>query len=54
VAVLTTADLGDAIAPLPVAHKIENLLEPPHPVLANGQVRFVGEPVAAVVAETAA
>jgi carbon-monoxide dehydrogenase large subunit len=54
VAVLTGADLEGAVAPLPVAHRIENLKAPPHPVLAHGHVRFVGEPVVAVVAETAA
>ncbi len=28
--------------------------EPPHPILANGKVRHVGDPIAAIVAETAA
>jgi carbon-monoxide dehydrogenase large subunit len=52
VAVVTAADLGPAARPLPVA--------PPHPALrgrnaaplAAGRVRFVGEAVAAVVAES--
>ena len=26
--------------------------EPPHPVLAQGKVRYVGDPVAMVIAET--
>ena len=32
----------------------EPMKEPPHPVLAQGKVRHVGDPIAAVVAETAA
>ena len=41
-------------ASLPVAHKMGalNLLTPPHFMLAVGEVRFVGEPVAIVVAAT--
>jgi len=37
---------------LPVAHKIPDLKTPPHYVLAIDEVRFVGEPVAVVVAST--
>ncbi len=54
VAVLTGEDLKDRIAPLPVAHRIENLKTPPHLALAIGRVRHTGEAVAVVVAESAA
>jgi carbon-monoxide dehydrogenase large subunit len=37
-------------ASLPVAHKMPALLTPPHPILATDEVRFVGEPIAVVVA----
>jgi carbon-monoxide dehydrogenase large subunit len=37
---------------LPVAHKIPDLKTPPHYVLALDEVRFVGEPVAVVVADS--
>ncbi|HEX3468941.1 MAG TPA: xanthine dehydrogenase family protein molybdopterin-binding subunit [Candidatus Elarobacter sp.] len=37
---------------LPVAHKLPELHAPPHYVLAVGEVRFVGEPVAVVVADS--
>lgn len=46
-------DLG-VTASLPVAHKIPDLKTPRHSMLALGHVRFVGEPIAVVVAETAA
>jgi carbon-monoxide dehydrogenase large subunit len=35
---------------LPVAHKMAQLLVPPHPALAVGETRYVGEAVAVVVA----
>lgn len=35
---------------LPCAHKMAELLVPPHPPLASGEVRYVGEPVAVVIA----
>lgn len=38
---------------LPVAHKIPDLKTPPHYVLAIDEVRFVGEPVAVIVADSA-
>jgi len=38
---------------LPVAHKIPDLKTPPHYVLAIDEVRFVGEPIAVVVADSA-
>ena len=40
-------------ASLPVAHKIADLKAPPHYLLALDEVRFVGEPVAVVVATSA-
>jgi aerobic carbon-monoxide dehydrogenase large subunit len=52
--VLTAADLDD-LRPLPVNRLpgVE-LADEPHPVLARDEVRYVGQPVAAVVAETRA
>ncbi|MBV8600570.1 MAG: xanthine dehydrogenase family protein molybdopterin-binding subunit, partial [Candidatus Eremiobacteraeota bacterium] len=45
------ADLAAAgIKDLPCAHKMPQLLVPPHPALAGAEVRYVGEPVAVVVA----
>jgi carbon-monoxide dehydrogenase large subunit len=52
VAVLTLADLGGATLD-PAGGPDGALLRPPTP-LADGVVRFVGEPVAAVIAESAA
>jgi carbon-monoxide dehydrogenase large subunit len=56
VAVFTGADLG-AIGGLPCGWQIHNkdgspMAEPKHPVLAEGKVRHVGDPVAVVIAET--
>ena len=52
ITVLTSADIGDLadvpVIPLPFA-KV-----PPHPPLARGRVASVGEPIVAIVAETAA
>ena len=48
VAVLTGADLKDKIGTLPCAAIADH--KPFHPVLAEGKVRYVGEPVAVVVA----
>ncbi len=56
--IYTAADLkADGIAPLPCAALVENRdgtpqAAPPHPVLAEGTVRHVGDPVAFIVAET--
>ncbi len=52
VAAFTGADLRaqGLTASLPVAHKMTDLKTPPHPALAVGEVRFVGECVALVVA----
>ena len=57
-AVYTAADL-DGIGGLPCGWLITDIhgqpmKEPPHPVLAKGKVRYVGDPVAMVVAETVA
>jgi len=53
--VLTAADLAGRARPLPVAApegvQLEDL---PHPILADDEVRYVGQPVAAVVAESRA
>jgi aerobic carbon-monoxide dehydrogenase large subunit len=56
VAVYTSADLT-AIGGIPCGWQIHNkdgtpMAEPKHPVLAEGKVRHVGDPVAVVVAET--
>ncbi len=57
-AVYTGADLAaDGIGGLPCAIPLKNRdgsprMDPPHPVLADGVVRHVGDPVAFVVAET--
>ena len=56
--VFTAADLlADGIRPLPCAialQSLEPLIVPPRHALAHGRVRFVGEAVALVVADTAA
>ena len=57
-AVYTHADLAaDGIGPLPCAAPVKNrdgspMAQPPHPVLADGTVRHVGDPVAFIVAES--
>jgi carbon-monoxide dehydrogenase large subunit len=59
VAIFTGADLADAkVGGLPCGWLIHSkdgspMKEPPHPVLAQGKVRHVGDQVALVVAETA-
>src|SRR3984957_4367103 len=58
VAVFTGADLAaDNVGGLPCGWQIHNkdgspMAEPPHPVLAVGKVRHVGDPVAVVIAST--
>ena len=59
-AVYTAEDLGadgigdiPCIAPMP-GKAGSGTIQPPHPVLARGRVRHVGDPIAFVVAETAA
>jgi carbon-monoxide dehydrogenase large subunit len=49
-AVVTSSDLED-LGMIPCAMQMPDLKIPPHPALAKGRVRYVGEPVAAVVAE---
>ncbi|HXF82455.1 MAG TPA: xanthine dehydrogenase family protein molybdopterin-binding subunit [bacterium] len=51
--VFASADLGGRLRPLP-ANVVEGatVVQVPHPPLAEGRVRYVGEPVALVVAET--
>src|SRR5437868_11519396 len=50
VAVVTNEDLT-GLGMVPCAMAMPDLKTPKHPVLASGRVRYVGEPVAAVVAE---
>ena len=50
VTVVTGADIGDSVGSVPCAAANPTLRTPPHPVLARDEVRYVGEPVAAVVA----
>jgi carbon-monoxide dehydrogenase large subunit len=58
IAVFTGADMAaDNIGGLPCGWQIHNkdgtpMAEPPHPVIATGKVRHVGDPVAVVIAET--
>ena len=52
VAVVTSADMA-GVGNIPCAIAMPDLKIPPHPVLAKDRVRYVGEPVAAVVAEDA-
>ena len=58
-AIYTAADLAaDGIGTLPCAAPVQNkdgsaMVSPPHPVLADGAVRHVGDPVAFIVADTA-
>ena len=56
VAIYTSADLA-AIGGIPCGWQIHNkdgtpMAEPKHPVLAEGKVRHVGDPIAVVIAET--
>jgi carbon-monoxide dehydrogenase large subunit len=51
-AVLTAADLEDATDPFPIVGRGADLVPVAHPLLARGRVRYVGEPVALVVADT--
>jgi carbon-monoxide dehydrogenase large subunit len=60
VAVYTGADLAaDGVGGLPCGWQIHNkdgtpMAEPPHPVLALGKVRHIGDPIAVVIAESKA
>jgi carbon-monoxide dehydrogenase large subunit len=51
-AVLTGADLPDEFAPQPINHLFHGQRETPHYALARDRVRYVGEPVAVVVADS--
>lgn len=54
-AVVVGADLAGSLSPVPPnAVEGAHVAPVPHPVLAQGRVRYVGEPVAAVLAETRA
>jgi carbon-monoxide dehydrogenase large subunit len=53
-AVLTATDIDGLIEPFPLAVREDaELVAAAHPILARGRVRYVGEPVALVVADTA-
>ena len=51
VAVFTGADLQQQLGSLPVGWLLPDLKQPPHPPMAVDTVRFVGEAVAAVIAD---
>jgi carbon-monoxide dehydrogenase large subunit len=53
VAVLTCADIAGRARPLPL-NPVEaaEIAAEPHPLLADGEVRYVGQPIAAVLAES--
>jgi len=58
-AVFTAADIGEDLGPLPCGWAVAQadgspMNAPAHPVLAGARVRYVGEPVAVVLAETKA
>jgi carbon-monoxide dehydrogenase large subunit len=54
-AVITAADIGVSIPIIPIRQDTAPAFEPFHqPVIAHGKVRYVGEPVAVVLAETQA
>src|SRR5262245_14485329 len=50
VAVLTAADIAGQTGPVPCVAEALDMKLPHHPLLAEGKVRYVGEPVAVVVA----
>src|SRR4030081_689640 len=52
VAVFTGSDVNDKINPLPGASHIEGANNPKRTILAEGTVRFMGEAIAVVVAES--
>src|SRR5262252_8703762 len=54
-AVITTADIGAAIPTIPLRQESSPAFKPfEQPVIAHGKVRYVGEPVAVVIADSAA
>jgi carbon-monoxide dehydrogenase large subunit len=55
VAVLTAANLGSRVRPFPVPPLDgAEIADEPHPVLASNEVRYVGQPVVAVIARSRA
>jgi aerobic carbon-monoxide dehydrogenase large subunit len=52
VAVITAKDIKDKVKTVPCPSELPGLKIPNQPILADGKVRFVGEPVAAVVARS--
>jgi aerobic carbon-monoxide dehydrogenase large subunit len=55
IAVVTADDLGDRVQPFPVPPIDDAEIAPePHPILAREEVRYVGQPVAAVIASSRA
>jgi carbon-monoxide dehydrogenase large subunit len=54
IAVYTGADIKDSVIPVPCAWNVPNcdLKTPPHPLLADRTVRYVGDAVAMVVADS--
>ena len=54
VAAVVTGDEVRHLAPMPVNLAIPGMKIPPHPIIADGTVRAVGEPVVAIVADSAA
>ncbi len=54
-AVITAADLGAVIPTIPLRQEVSPAFEPfEQPVIAHAKVRYVGEPVAVVLADSAA
>ena len=51
-AVITGADLADSVAELNFGAPLPGLITPSYPAVATAHVRYVGEPVAVVVADT--
>ena len=55
VAVITAADIGDSVPTIPLRQEpLPALLQYQQPVIAHRKVRYVGEPLAVVVAQSAA
>jgi aerobic carbon-monoxide dehydrogenase large subunit len=50
VSVLTAPDIAGQTDAVPTAAEVPGMKRPPHPLLAEGKVRYVGEPVAVVAA----
>src|SRR2546428_8991203 len=53
-AVITAAEIGDPVPTIPMRQEpLPALRQYEQPIIAQGKVRYVGEPIALVVAETA-